>query len=121
MPRAGRGFTRPGPQGQDEGYIRSEPPGHLEYDSDTPPVSRSGDCPLHMWGGPGHSAPFRGCAPDGARSRMTLVKCTGKSGCDCRYHQAIREARLWHRWLSRRWPAVQRGTPQPDREMEAGQ
>jgi hypothetical protein len=25
---------------------------------------REGDCALHMWGGPGHSAPFRGCPGD---------------------------------------------------------
>jgi hypothetical protein len=52
---AGRGFSRPGPvteQATDcRHYARPEPVSS----------QRSGDCPLHMWGGAGHSAPFRGC------------------------------------------------------------
>jgi hypothetical protein len=59
---AGRGYSRPGPQGQDLGLIHVDADRQfaaLEY-ADLPSPRRSGDCPLHMWGGPGHSAPFAG-------------------------------------------------------------
>jgi hypothetical protein len=59
---AGRGFTRAGPQGQDLGPVsEADAVGQhaaSEYES---------GCPLHMWGGPGHSAPFRGCPGDRER------------------------------------------------------
>jgi hypothetical protein len=47
---AGRGFSRPGPDPQ------AETPG-----------ARPGDCPLCLWDGPGHSAPFRECEGDRER------------------------------------------------------
>lgn len=31
------------------------------------PDVRTGDCPLCMWGGPGHSAPFAGHEPEQER------------------------------------------------------
>jgi hypothetical protein len=40
----------------------------------------------------------------------TGVQCRNDHGCTCRYHQAIRQAGLWRRWLSR----------QPETEAEAG-
>jgi hypothetical protein len=58
---AGRGFTRPGPVTEWTAVGRQ--------DARPEPVSsqRSGDCPLHMWDGPGHSAPFRECEGDRER------------------------------------------------------
>lgn len=52
---AGRGFSRPGP-------VTERATGNRQPE----PVSaqRSGDCPLCMWSGYGHSAPFLGCEGD---------------------------------------------------------
>jgi hypothetical protein len=55
---AGRGFTRPGPVAERAGTGRQP---------EAIPSQRSGDCPLHMWGGPGHSGPFRECEGDRER------------------------------------------------------
>jgi hypothetical protein len=52
---AGRGYSRPGPQGEDLSPAREGT------------ETRQGDCPLHMWGGPGHSVPFRDCEGDRER------------------------------------------------------
>jgi hypothetical protein len=54
---AGRGFTRPGPDPR------------LEQLPPVPAGAWSGDCPLCMWDGPGHSAPFAGHVPDHERDR----------------------------------------------------
>jgi hypothetical protein len=66
---AGRGYSRPGPQGQDLGRVQVDADRQwaaLEYD-DQPSPQRQGDCPLCIWGGPGHSAPFAGHVPDRER------------------------------------------------------
>jgi hypothetical protein len=72
---AGRGFTRPGPQGEDDGRDPQSPTAPDTSKGLPPEITSSmGDwarrrsqrevCPLHLWGGYGHSEPFRGCPGD---------------------------------------------------------
>jgi hypothetical protein len=62
---AGRGFTHPGPQGQDLGTPGSGTAADRAALQDATPGPRpSPRCPLHMWNGRGHSGPFRDCPGD---------------------------------------------------------
>jgi hypothetical protein len=61
---AGRGFTRPGPKREPGSRYAS-----MDYAGAPAGLTRdrAGECPLHIWGGYGHSEPFAECEGDRER------------------------------------------------------